>query len=119
MSIEYRRQIAIAQIDAVVDVLSAWRGRYEDDDRPATIDWLMAVIPQTSDDPLEGVLYVAGTTTPGLGWRFDGGLFRLASICGSLRGQPWPVSRRQFRDAAMASGVSLPSRHATLYLFEK
>lgn len=114
-----RREIALAQLDAVIDVLSAWRGRYEDDDRPAGIAWVMAVIPECESAPeRRGWLCVGGTARPGIGWAFRGGQFGLTSLCRSLKGLGWPVTRRQFREAARLSGVSLPARHATLYLSE-
>lgn len=116
-----RRQRALAQVDLVIDVLSAWRDRYEDDDWHAHIDWIMSVIPETerTDRHITGWLCVRGTATPGLGWRFDltKSTFCVDSLCRSMRGI-WfsSLTRRQFREAARRSNVCLPSRHATLYL---
>lgn len=117
--LERRRQIALSQLDIVIDVLSAWRGEYDDDGRPASIDWITAVIPQEPGGRKMGWLPVAGTAQQGIGWAFIKGAFALRSRCGTLAGLPFPVTRRQFRDAARASGVSLPPRHATLHLSEK
>lgn len=116
-SFEQQRQIALAQSSILIDVLSAWRGHYEDDDKPAGIAWIMGVIPEVQASPeRSGWLCVRDTATPGIGWRFHKGAFCLASLDRSLRGLPWPVTRRQFRAAARASGVSLPACHATLHL---
>jgi len=118
--VRYRR--AAATLDLWIDVLGAWAGRYEDDDMPADIDWILAVIPQQTPDPppaiQRGWLCVDRTATPGIGWECSDVGFRLASLCGSFHGLRWPVTRGQFRAAAKASGVSLPSRHATLHLLQ-
>jgi hypothetical protein len=106
---------AVSQLDVVIDVLSAWRDRYDDDDWPAGIGWIMDVIPQCQDEPRSGWLCVSGNSTPGIGWRLTS-VFSVSSLCRSLRGHPWPFTRREFRRAARLSGVCLPSRHATLYL---
>ena len=112
---------ALAQLDTVIDVLSAWSGRYADDDRHANIDWIMAVIPEVEDsgERRAGWLCMSGTATHGIGWQFTGGVFSVHSVCGSMRGARWAdLTRGMFRAAAKASGVSLPSCHATLYLEE-
>jgi len=116
--LEHRRQIALAQLDVFIDVASAWRGRYEDDDMPATIAWITAVIPHLSDDPQRGWLCVSGTATPGIGWEIRSGAFRLAALHGT-KGLSWPLTRKQFRSAARESGVGLPSRHATIYTVDR
>lgn len=113
---EIRKRRALAGLDAFIDVASAWRGRYEDDDQPAGIAWITAVIPEMETDPQRGWLCVSGTATPGIGWWFRGGTFCLGSLSRSLKGLPWPVTRRQFREAARLSGVSLPACHTTIYL---
>ena len=119
-----RLRRAKAQADLLVDVLCSWRGRYEDDDRRADIGWIQAVIPEVErrgepgpDFYRAGWLCVDGTTTPGIGWKFEAGKLHLASLCRSFRGVEWcKITRRIFRIAARNSGVTLPSRHATLYL---
>lgn len=121
--LESRRERAIAQLDLVIDLYSFWRGRYEDDDRPAGIEWITEVIPRLTDDPYpSGWICTKGpfgpTETPGIGWRIKGGGFSVASLDRSLRGVVWPPTRKQFRAAARASGVSLPICHATLFLKE-
>lgn len=122
-SLEHRRQVALHQLDAFIDVMSGWRCRYEDDDWHAGIGWIMAVIPEDADrgdDWKRGWLCVTATLTPGIGWRFlgpTGSVFAVSSLCRSLRGTPFTeITRKQFRSAAEQSGVTLPSRHATLYL---
>lgn len=110
--LEVRRRRALAGLDAVIDVLSAWRGRYEDDDRPANIAWIVAVIPQTQADPQRGWLCVGDTAVPGIGWEIRDGAFHFRSLDRS----PWPATRRRFREIARANGVRLPACHATLYL---
>jgi hypothetical protein len=115
---EHRKHIALCQLDVVIDVLSAWRGSYDDDDRPATIEWIKQIIPQQEGDKLMGWLHVSGTTRQGIGWAKIGGQYVLRSRCGTLDGLPWPVTRKQFREAARLSGVSLPARHATIHLDE-
>lgn len=119
--VEVRRERAICQLDVVIDVLSAWRGRYEDDDRPATTGWIKAVIPEmeATAEYRRGWLCVRGTADPGIGWqfRYDTGQFSVCSLCQSMRGVPFvELTRGQFRQAARDSGVCLPARHATLYL---
>lgn len=122
-----RRERAIAQLDLVIDVLSAWSGSYRDDDAPATVRWIKEVIPQMADDPPRGWLNVGCTLQQGLGWMIRGGVFWLLRASG---GQFWmppePIdtpphscmTRRAFRAIARKEGVCLPSRHATLCLKE-
>lgn len=112
---EAERRRAIAGLNLYIDVLSSWLGRYEDDDRPASIAFITAVIPQIEDNPPRGWLCVRGTATPGIGWRCETA-FGISSLCRSFRGTQWPVTRRLFREAARKSGVCLPSRHATWHL---
>jgi hypothetical protein len=114
-----RREIAITALDAYIDVLCAWRGRYEDDERPVGIAWIMDLIPECQPEPRRGWLCVKDTETPGIGWELTS-VFRLCSLSRSFRGMDFcAINRRQFREAAKASGVVLPPMHATLYLREK
>lgn len=103
-----QRRRTIAGLDAYIDVLCAWRGRYEDDERQATFAWMQRIMPPL-DRPNERVL------DDKFGWRFDGRRFLFGS-----RAKPhkWPLTRREFRDLARANGVTLPSAHATEYLRE-
>ena len=115
---EQRRKIAAAQLDAVIDVLSGWRGHYEDDDELVTLEWLCIVIPiHLPLGKLCGWLYVRDSaTTQGIGWARISGRTVLRSQCGTLHDECGPVTRRQFREAARKSGVSLPARRATAFL---
>lgn len=123
---EYCRQIAIARLDAAIDVMSAWRGRYEDDDRPVTKDWVYKLCPPLPTGPLRhklcGVLMVKDSAdVQGIGFMVRGRTYELVlrSRCGtlqSLQEAGVTVTRKQFREAARKSGVSLPPEHATLYL---
>src|SRR6185437_3060193 len=118
-----RRKIALARLDACIDVLCAWRGRYEDDGRPVTLWWVSELIPPADPRKLCGWLCVtnwlgADTGAQGIGWAVIDGRLVLRSRCGTLQAAVGPVTRRQFREAAQRSGVSLPARHATLYLRE-
>lgn len=119
---DVRLNRARAQADLLVDVLSAWRGRYEDDDRHADIRWITTVIPETerSESPWykAGWLCRNGTQIPALGWKLTSN-FQLASLDRSFIGVPFQgITRGQFRKAARSNGVSLPACHATLYLIE-
>jgi hypothetical protein len=119
MNADPRVRRALAQCDLLIDIYSAWLGRYEDDDRHADIDWIMAIVPEmeATEQRRRGWLCVSGTGTPGIGWQLDDHGWLVGSLCGSMRGYPYTrLTRGQFRAAAKASGVSLPSRHATLYL---
>ena len=120
-SFGYRRQIALAQMDTYLGVLLSWqaqaKGGYEDDDRPAGIQWIARVIPQMQDNPKRGWCCVRDTAIPGIGWECEA-QFRVFSLCRSMRGAKWPLTRRMFRAAAEASNVSLPIRHVTLYMDE-
>lgn len=112
--LEARRQRAIAQMDVVIDVLSAWRGRYEDDDRRAGLGWISNVLGGSA--PEGGWLYDRRFRKV-FGWDLrDDGIWRFHS---EVRPDHWPLTRREFRLLASANGVSLPSRHATLYLSEQ
>lgn len=113
---EQRRRRAMAHLDAFIDVVSGWSGRYEDDDAPASIRWITFVIPECQPEPQRGWLCVSGTATPGIGWECSADGFRLCSLDGSLGRLSWPITRRQFRSAARKSNVCLTSRHATLCL---
>jgi hypothetical protein len=120
---ELRKQIALAQLGAFIDVASAWRGRYEDDDRPVGIGWIINLIPQIEEtygpEPIRrGWLCRDGTNTPSLGWYLDRA-FHLCAIDANWKGKGLvEITRRDFRDTARRNGVVLPSRHATLYLDE-
>ena len=114
---ERRRELTLAGLTAVIDVLSAWRGRHEDDDRPAGIRFFLAVIPQMSADPKRGWLCAAGADDPVIGWEFSGGQFKVYSRCRSFRGRPLPeITRGEVRAAVRRCGASLPSYHATVGL---
>lgn len=110
---ERRREIALAGLTAAIDVLSAWRGRYEDDDRPAGIRFFTAVMPQMQADPKRGWLCAVGTNEPAIGWEL-GSQFRVYSRCRSFRGLPFTaITRGDVRAAIRKSGASLPACHAT------
>lgn len=118
-----RREIALARLDAYIDVTSAWRGRYEDDDRDACIAWICDVI--GGEWPEGGWLYGKHATEKIFGWYGNDrgqwcfrAKWRPASWPEDRR-HAWPCTRKEFRELAHVNGVSLPSRHATLYLTEK
>jgi len=116
---DVRRQRAIAQLDCVIDVFSAWSGQYADDDQHADIAWIMAVVPEMekTTEYRRGWLCVSGTAKQGIGWELHAGQFRVCSLCRSIKGTVFiELTRKMFREAARKSGVSLPSKHATLYL---
>ncbi|WP_439624130.1 hypothetical protein [Gemmata sp.] len=119
---EYRRQIAIARLDVAIDVMIAWRGRYEDDERPVTKAWVIQLCPTLRPGKLCGVLMVNNTVdVQGIGYMVCGHTYKLVlrSRCGTLQklqAAGATVTRGQFREAAQKSGVSLPAEHATLYL---
>lgn len=121
---EHRKAIALAGLDVYIDVLGAWGGRYEDDDRPVTKWWAARVCPLLKSGKACGVLFVKDVAeVQGIGYMVCGLTYKLVlrSRCGTLQeiqGRGEVVTRRQFRQAASASGVSLPSCHATLYLSE-
>lgn len=112
--LEHRRRIALAQLDAFIDVTSAWRDRYEDDDWRAGLGWISDVIGQTSDYENGGHL-CDRQNVPSLAWKIEKGVWRFGSL---VKGYKWPMTRREFRKLAHENNVSLPSRHATLWLEE-
>lgn len=119
---EQRKQIALAQLDTFIAVTSGWIGHYGDDDRPVGINWIINLIPQIEETHgpcsiRRGWLCRDGTNVPSLGWYLDHA-FHLAALDGSIRGALTRLTRREFREAASRNGVTLPSRHATLYLDE-
>lgn len=109
---EHRRAIAIAQLDVFIDVLSAWRNRYEDDERRAGLGWICDVL--GGEWPEGGWLYDSRNRKV-FGWFGDGGTWHFRS---EIRPDKWPLTRCEFRQLACRNGVVLPSRHATLYLEE-
>lgn len=109
---ERRKEIALAQLGAFVDVASAWRGRYEDDDEPASWGWLKKVTPQCQEEPFTaGWLCKSGTAIQAIGWKIDQAIY-VCDLAGHLKGK-WPFTRRVFREAACINGVCLPLAHVT------
>lgn len=118
-SLQRRREIAIAQIDAFIDVASAWRGHYEDDEWNADLGWISQVIGETADHDAYGYecggVLRDGHNQPAMGWGIIDGKWRFGSLAKDYK---WPMTRRQFRQLARKNDVSLPSRHAVLFLDE-
>lgn len=111
---DIRLEHARAGLDAYIDVLSAWRRRYEDDDLPASFHWIKRVISGGDWRKVKEGWLPYGCDKKLFGWYFaDGKLHFRATVC---RPAKWPMTRKEFRQLATDNGVSLPSRHATLYL---
>lgn len=113
-SLEHRRILAMSQLDAFIDVCSAWRGHYKDDEWIAWREWISAVIGRTSDYT-EGGHLVNKQNEPALAWKVEDGRWLFGSLDKSYT---WPMTRLQFRKLSQRNGVSLPSRHATLWIAE-
>lgn len=111
-SLAHRRRISLAQLDAFIDVRSAWSGRYVDDDWPVDIQWVSDVIGKTSDYECGGHL-VNRENKPAFGWKIERGCWRFDSL---ERGFYFTMTRREFRELARKNNVSLPSRHATQFI---
>lgn len=126
---ETQREHAIAGLDAYIDVLCSWRGRYEDDDLRADAEWITDVI--GTNPPLEGWEAVLGYVpeTGGvlganrhhaIGWVINQrGQWQFGSLPAKPSRRVFDLTRREFRQLARDCGVSLPSRHATLHLHKR
>lgn len=108
---EHRKRIALAQLDAFIDVTTAWRGRCEDDNLRAGLGWISEVIGRTSDYENGGHL-LNRDGEPALAWQIEGGVWQFGSL---VKGYKWPMTRRQFRNLAKQNGVSLPTRHVLIW----
>lgn len=117
--LQRRREVALAQLDAFIDVSQGWRCRFEDDDWKCSIAWISDVIGKTSDYENGGHLETRDRE-PALAWKIENGRWYFGSLDKSYKsiGHPWDLTRKQFRDLAKRNNVSLPSIHSTLWLRE-